>query len=82
LILGTQLRRPSYNIIMINNRTLFNILTAIYRKNALPVDSIAITLLIIMGSKSVWVKALSLEKKSRTCESCSKRAILNPEKEP
>jgi ABC-type antimicrobial peptide transport system permease subunit len=45
LILGTQLRKPSYSMMIIDNRTLFIILTAIYNKNSLPTDAIGIELL-------------------------------------
>ena len=45
LILGGQLRRPAYSLMIINNQTLFSILTAIYHENALPADNVGIGLL-------------------------------------
>lgn len=55
LILGTQIRRPQYSLMIIDNRTLFNILTAIYNKNSLPVDNIGISLLTWLD-RSAFVK--------------------------
>ena len=45
LILGSQLRRPAYSLMVIDDTTLFHILTAIYREDALPVDNVGIGLL-------------------------------------
>jgi ABC-type antimicrobial peptide transport system permease subunit len=56
LVLGTQLRKPAYNIMIIDNSTLFNILSAIYAKNSLPTGTtgtITISLLTWLDTNNV-----------------------------
>jgi ABC-type antimicrobial peptide transport system permease subunit len=56
LVLGTQLRRPSYSLMIIDNRTLFNILAAIYNKSSVPIGTtgtIGISLLTWLDQSAV-----------------------------
>lgn len=60
LILGSQLRRPPYSLMIIEDKTFFSILAAIYDENSLPVDNVGIGLLAWLDRSAV-VKPWDIE---------------------
>ncbi|MCJ7631297.1 FtsX-like permease family protein, partial [Candidatus Bathyarchaeota archaeon] len=79
LILGTQLRRPSYNLIIMDDPTLYTLLTAIYSQNSLPFDNVRLSLLTWLDRKTV-IKPWDIEQSvldAQTIQALMNNALLS-----